>query len=83
MIGHLVISLSTIYNNFGGLQKTPPPNELSRGVKSGLGKHAASFIKPNQKLLPAPPDFKKNIVLAFLKATWLQIPYWVYFTFKI
>jgi hypothetical protein len=41
------------------------------------------FFKPAQKKLPAPPENEKNIALAFLKATWLQIPYWVHFTFKV
>jgi hypothetical protein len=33
--------------------------------------------------LSALANFKKNIVLAFLKATYPQISYWVHFIFKV
>ena len=54
-----------------------------RGDKSGLGKPSKKFFEPDQKMLPIPPNFEKNIALAFLMATWLQVPCWVHFTFKI
>jgi hypothetical protein len=48
------------------------------------GCHPHGFcFEPNQKLLPAPPNFEKDIALAFLKAALLQIPHWVHFTFKV
>ena len=47
------------------------------------GAASREIFEPNRKLLPAPPNFEKNIALAFLKAAWLQIPYWVHFTFKV
>ena len=55
------------------------PHELSRAVGSPL----KTMYEPNQKLMHAPPNFEKNIIFAFLKASWLQIPYWVHFTFKV
>jgi hypothetical protein len=41
------------------------------------------FFKPARKQMPVPPENQKKIALAFLKAAWLQIPYWVHFTFKV
>jgi hypothetical protein len=40
------------------------------------GCHPHGFcFEPNQKLLPSPPNFEKDIALAFLKAALLQIPH--------
>ena len=68
--------------------KGPPTNYGA--VWSGRGQPfreifapARMFFEPDQKLLPALPNFEKNIALAFLKAAWLQIPYWVHFTYKV
>jgi hypothetical protein len=38
---------------------------------------AQEKFEADWKLLPAPPNFEKNIARAFLKAVWLQIPYWI------
>jgi hypothetical protein len=38
------------------------------GVKFGQGQLVQEIIEPNRKLLLAPPNFEKNIALAFLKA---------------
>ena len=45
-------------------------------------KHSG-FSETDWKMLPAPPDFVKNIVLAILKAACPQIPYKVHFIFKV
>ena len=58
-------------------------HELFGVSDPGGGQASMKFYELTQKLLSAPPDFEKNIALAFLKAAWLQIPYWVYFTFKV
>jgi hypothetical protein len=44
---------------------------------------ARENFEPDRELLPAPPNCERNIVLAFLKAAWLQIPCWVHFTFMV
>ena len=51
------------------------PLRTMGGVRSGRGQPsrdifapARDFFEPDRKLLPAPPNFKKNIALAFLKA---------------
>ena len=38
-----------------------------RGVRSGLGQPSKEISEPDRKLLPIPPNFEKNIALAFLK----------------
>ena len=38
------------------------------GDKSGLGKPSNLLFEPGQIMLPIPPNFEKNIALAFLKA---------------
>ena len=66
-----------------------PPYELWGVLNPGGGNLPVKFppareiFESDRKLLSDPPDFEKNIALAFLKATWLQIPYWVHFTFKV
>ena len=65
-------------------QRTLSPSlRTMGGVRIGWGQPSRENFEPDQKLLPAPPNFKKNFALAFLKAAWLQIPYWVHFTFKV
>jgi hypothetical protein len=52
----------------------------------GLSTFSHSVKRPwNIKILlpECPPDFEKTIALAFLKATYPQIPYQVHFTFKV
>ena len=49
----------------------------------GGGAASSEVFEPDQKLLPVPLNFEKIIALAFLKAAWLQILYWVHFTFKV
>ena len=35
------------------------------------------------KIVARPAQLQKNIALAFWNAAWLQIPYWVHFTFEV
>jgi hypothetical protein len=70
----------------GGLdwgQTLNTPLRTFGGVRSGRGQPSHEIFEPDWKVLPAPPNFEKNIALAFLKATLLQIPHWVHFTFKV
>ena len=41
------------------------------------------FFQTRPKTDARPARKQKNFALAFLKAAWLQIPYWVHFTFKV
>ena len=45
-----------------------PTTNFGGCVRSGEGKPSRSIFHPDPNLLPAPPDFGKNIALAFLKA---------------
>jgi hypothetical protein len=60
--------------NYGADIKTPL--RTMGGVRSGRGQPSykffattRDFIEPDRKLMPAPSNFKKDIALAFLKAT--------------
>jgi hypothetical protein len=57
----------------------PPPMSFSGEVDTGRGNphkpKKMRFFGPDQKLLPAPPNFKKTIALTFLKADYPQNPY--------
>jgi hypothetical protein len=71
------VSLLVIFREIGG-------QELIGGVRSRRGSPPANiYLNPTEKLLPALSNFEKKLALAFLKATWLQISYWVHFTFKV
>ena len=66
------------------------PLQTMGGVRSGRGQlsrkifaPARDFFESDQKLLPVPPKFEKNIAHAVSKAAWVQVPYWVHFTFKV
>jgi hypothetical protein len=41
------------------------------------------FFQTRPKTAACPARKQKNFALAFLKAAWLQIPYWVHFIFKV
>ena len=53
------------------------------GAKSGQGQPSREIFDPTENYYLTRPTSKKNIALAFLKAAWLQVPYWVHFTFKV
>ena len=56
--------------------KLPPPYELFGEVDSGKGSgpsKKSNFFGPNRKVMPACPP-QKTIALAFLEATYPQIP---------
>jgi hypothetical protein len=62
------------------------PTNFLREVDLGRGSRPSrksKFSGPDWKLLPTHPTSKKTIALAFMKATYSQIPYWVHFTFKV
>ena len=64
----------------------PPPTIFSGEVDTGSGsppRKKSRFYGPIRKLLPILADFGKIIFLAFLKVTYLQIPYWVHFISKV
>ena len=64
----------------------PPPTSFSGEVDTSRGSPPSKksrFFGPNQKPLSTPPNFEETIALAFLKATYPQIPHWVHFTFKV
>ena len=70
-----------------GRRYVPPTNYGGCQIRAGQPSRknlapARIFLEPDRKLLPVPSEIGKNIVLAFLKAAWLQIPYWVHFIFK-
>jgi hypothetical protein len=47
------------------------------------GSLLGTFLTPTENCCPPHPTSKNTIALAFLKAAWLQIPYWVHFTLKV
>ena len=63
-----------------------PVMNFSGESDSGRGNRPSKkleFLGSDRKLLPARPILKKLIALAFFKAIYQQIPYWVHFTFKV
>ena len=70
------IARNTMGTRGGGTLNTPP--RTFRGVRSRLGQPPGQKIwtfRTRPKTAARPPDFKKTIALAFLKATYSQIPY--------
>ena len=68
-----------------GTLKSPPHKLLEMSDPGGGSPPAKNlpppgiFLNSNENSCPPRPTSKKNIALAFLKAIWLQIPYWVHF----
>ena len=76
--------------NFVRLFMNPNPNvgnwrTLSSPLwtMGGGGQPSQENFEPDRKLLAPLRNSEKNIALAFFKAAWLQISYWVHFTFKV
>ena len=62
--------------------KLSTPLQTLGGGISGRGSLPEEFLTW-PKIVARPVQLQKNIALAFLKVTWLQISYWVHFTFEI
>ena len=60
------------------------PYDLFEKVDMGKGSPTRKnlFSRPDRNFLHGPSDFQKTIALAFSKATYPQIPYWVHLTSK-
>ena len=81
---HVWRALKASLLNIGTRQTLSTPYELwGGGVSNPGGGSLPGKILTCPKTVARPAQLPKKIALAFLKAAWLQIPYWVHFTFKV
>jgi hypothetical protein len=81
--GHKWVSEGLVTPGTCGMADSKHPTRTFGGVMFGSGQPSREVFGPNRKLLSALANFGENIALAFLKAAWLQVLYWVHLTFKV